>query len=64
MEDALKRIEPVSVTVGSAATVRENAKKAGLVLHKTVAPSTEGNVGKAKGLKQIAWVCGFHAAED
>ena len=48
----------------SAATVRGNAKNVGLVLHKTVASSTEGYVGKANGLKQIAWERGFYSAVD
>ena len=64
LKDALNALNLSQLTVGSAATVRENAKNAGLVLQKTVAPSTEGYVGKAKGLKQIAWERGFYSAED
>ena len=64
LKDALNALNLSQLTVGSAATVRENAKNAGLVLQKTVAPSTEGYVGKAKGLKQIAWERGFNSAKD
>ena len=54
LEDALNALNLSQFTVGSAATVKENAKNAGLVLHKTVTPCTEGYVGEARGFKLIA----------
>jgi len=59
LKDELKSLGMHELTNGLVAEVKTKAANAGLSLFKNVAPTTDGYIGKAKGLKQIAWERGF-----